>query len=96
MATTAVGASPAGFAAFSRAFVAVTAELVESAARRVVGEQRVRTARGNAWAAMCEDRARAQARAEMDVLVQTLVAKSLTEPATASRRSPTRRLPAPA
>jgi hypothetical protein len=33
---------------------------------RVLGEERLGTAQGNAWAAICADRERAQARAEAD------------------------------
>jgi hypothetical protein len=36
---------------------------------RVLGEQRLGTAQGNAWAAICADRERAQARAEADRLI---------------------------
>jgi hypothetical protein len=36
---------------------------------RVLGEERLGTAQGNAWAAMCADRERAQARAEADRLI---------------------------
>ncbi|MBB4765413.1 hypothetical protein ACFQFC_14485 [Amorphoplanes digitatis] len=64
-----------GFAAVSRAVVAVAADLVADVERRVVGDANVRTAQGNAWAAMCADRARAQARADVDALVATLAAR---------------------
>jgi hypothetical protein len=36
---------------------------------RVLGEERLGSARGNAWAAICADRERAQARAEADRLI---------------------------
>jgi hypothetical protein len=36
---------------------------------RVLGEERLGTAQGNAWAAICADRERAQARAETDRLI---------------------------
>ena len=36
---------------------------------RVLGEERLGTAQGNAWAAICADRERAQARAEADRLI---------------------------
>jgi hypothetical protein len=36
---------------------------------RVLGEERLGTAQGNAWAAVCEDRRRAQERAEMTRLM---------------------------
>jgi hypothetical protein len=64
-----------GFAAVSRAVVAAAADLVAEVERRVVGDGNVRTAQGNAWAAICADRARAQARADMDVMVATLTAR---------------------
>jgi hypothetical protein len=66
--------APAGFAAISRAVVAAAAELVGTVERAVIGDANVRTARGNAWDAICADRARAQARDEMDQLVRTLLA----------------------
>lgn len=40
----------------------------------MVGEENVRTAQRNAWAAICADRARAQARADMDAMVAALTA----------------------
>jgi hypothetical protein len=54
--------------------VSAAAELVGSLERAMVGEAKVRTARGNAWDAICADRARAQARAEMQQLVRALMA----------------------
>ena len=70
----AVATPPTGFAAISRAVVAAAADLVGSVERAVVGEQKIRTARDNAWDAMCADRARAQARDEMDALVRAILA----------------------
>ena len=61
-----------GFVAVSRAVVAAAAGLAAEVERRVLGDEHVRTAQGNAWEAICADRARAQARAEMDALVATL------------------------
>ena len=72
-----------GFVAVSRAVVAAAADLVAEVERRVVGDERVRTAQGNAWAAICADRARAEARAEMDAMVAALT--------TETRRRPVRR-----
>jgi hypothetical protein len=100
-------APPAGLAAISRAVVSAAAELVVSVERAVVGEDNVRTARGNAWAAIQADRARAQARDEMDALVRALLttgprtagAAPATTPrstATAERTSPDREKPASA
>ena len=71
---TAVATRPTGFAAFSRAVVAAAADLVETVERAVVAEHKIRTARDNAWDALCADRARAQARDEMDALVRSIVA----------------------
>src|SRR3982751_1560505 len=71
---TAVATPSTGFAGFSRAFVAVAADLVGTVERAVVGEQKIRTARGNAWDALCADRARAQARDELDALVRAMLA----------------------
>jgi hypothetical protein len=63
-----------GFVAVSRTVVAAAADLAAQVERRVRGDEKVRTAQGNAWAAICEDRARAQARADMDVMVAALAA----------------------
>lgn len=73
---TAAGVQHSGVAALSRAVVAAAADLVTSLERAMVGEHKVRTARGNAWDALQADRARAQARQEMDQLVRALVAGS--------------------
>ena len=75
MATSAqAGAQPSGLVEISRSVVSAAAELVGSLERAMVGEAKVRTARGNAWDAICADRARAQARAEMQQLVRALMA----------------------
>ena len=63
-----------GFVAVSRAVVAAAADLAAGVERRVLGDEKVRTAQGNAWEAICADRARAQARADMDVMVAALAA----------------------
>ena len=42
---------------------------------RVLGEDRLRTARGNAWEAVCADRERAQERDEISRLLATDTAK---------------------
>ncbi len=87
---TAVGARSSGLAALSRAVVSAAAELAASVERAVVGDDRVRTARGNAYAAICADKARAQARDEMDALVRALLADSprpVLQPARTSGRS---------
>ena len=66
-------ATPNGLAAVSRAVVAAAAELAASVERAVTGD--VRTARGNAYEAICADRARERARHEMDALVRALLAE---------------------
>ena len=58
-------ASPAGFAAVSRAVVSVAADLVTGVQRAVVGPTHVRTARDHAWDAILADRARNQAREDL-------------------------------
>lgn len=73
---TALDVQPSGVAAISRAVVAAAADFVVSVERAVVGESKVRTARSNAWEAIQADRARAQAREEMDQMVRTLLANS--------------------
>lgn len=70
----AAGADSHGLVAVSRAVVAAAAELAATVERAVVGDDRVRTARGNAYDAICADRARARARDEMDALVRSLLA----------------------
>jgi uncharacterized lipoprotein YmbA len=67
---------PAALAAVSRAVVAAAADLVTNVQRVVVGPEKVRTARDNAWDAMLADRARNQARAELTREVAELVASS--------------------
>ena len=76
-----------GFVAVSRAVVAAAADLVAEVERRVVGDERVRTAQGNAWAAICADRARAQARAEMDAMVAALTAEAHRRPVSRGQRA---------
>ena len=76
MAMTAPGTPPAGFAAVSRAVVSAAADLVAGMERAMAGEGRVRTAQSNAWDAVLADRARAQARVEVDQLVASLVARA--------------------
>ncbi|MFK3982168.1 hypothetical protein ACI2K4_17540 [Micromonospora sp. NPDC050397] len=57
-----------------RAVAAVAIGVVHSVERAVVGDGRVRTARGNAWAAICADRDRAHQRAEVRAMVAALTA----------------------
>ena len=62
-----------GFAALSRALVSAAAEVAAGVERAMVGPEKVRTARSNAWDAMLADQARAQARADMDRKVAALL-----------------------
>jgi hypothetical protein len=71
---TAEGTQPAGIVAVSRAVVSAAAELVAGVERAVVGDDKVRTAQSNAWDAIQADRARAQARDEMNEVVAALLA----------------------
>ena len=84
----ATATEPAGIAAISRAVVSAAAEFVVSVERAVVGESKVRTARGNAWDAVQADRARAQARDEVAALVRTLLANGARTDAAASQPAP--------
>jgi len=72
-----------GIVAISRAFFSVAAEVAAGVERAVVGTGNVRTAQSNAWDAICADRARAQARADMDRTVAALLKKG---PRTKRRR----------
>ncbi|MFF5172138.1 hypothetical protein ACFY3U_05840 [Micromonospora sp. NPDC000089] len=58
----------------SRGVASLAVGIVHTLERAVAGEGRVRTARGNAWEAVCADRARAERRAELDRLVAELAA----------------------
>lgn len=61
-----------GFVAVSRAVVSYAAEMLAGVERRMIGDDNVRTAQSNAWDAICADRARAQARADMEAMVVAL------------------------
>ncbi len=73
MATT---ATATGFTTIPRTVLSMAAGVVFTVARAVQGEKAVRTARGNAWDAVCADRDRARHRAEMRRLVADLAAAS--------------------
>jgi hypothetical protein len=49
-----------------RAVIGATAGLLFRVGRSVLGESRLPTAQGNAWAAVCADRQRAQERADLE------------------------------
>ncbi|MFG3704364.1 hypothetical protein ACGF7U_06460 [Micromonospora sp. NPDC047670] len=63
-----------GLTTLSRTVASLAVGVVHTLERAVVGEARMRTARGNAWEAVCADRARAEQRAELDRLVAELAA----------------------
>ncbi|RKN51305.1 hypothetical protein [Micromonospora endolithica] len=63
-----------GLTTLSRTVASLAVGVVHTLERAVVGEARMRTARGNAWEAVCADRARADQRAELDRLVAELAA----------------------
>jgi hypothetical protein len=48
-----------GIVAIPRTVLSVAFGVIDTVERAVVGDARVRTARGNAWEAVCADRARA-------------------------------------
>ncbi|MFU8854249.1 hypothetical protein ACNAW0_25165 [Micromonospora sp. SL1-18] len=63
-----------GFTTISRTVASLAAGVVHTLERAVIGDARMRTARGNAWEAVCADRARAAQREELDRLVAELAA----------------------
>ncbi|MFC3500388.1 hypothetical protein ACFOOK_05320 [Micromonospora krabiensis] len=63
-----------GLTTISRTVASLAVGVVHTLERAVVGEGRMRTARGNAWEAVCADRARADRRAELDRMVAQLAA----------------------
>jgi hypothetical protein len=56
-----------------RAVIATAADLIYRVGRSVLGDERVPTAQGNAWAAVCADRKRASERAEVMRWLETSV-----------------------
>ncbi|MET8279189.1 hypothetical protein [Micromonospora sp. NPDC005174] len=66
--------SSIGLTTISRTMASLAVGVVHTLERAVVGDGRMRTARGNAWEAVCADRARADRRAELDRLVSELTA----------------------
>ncbi|MEV1287592.1 hypothetical protein [Micromonospora sp. NPDC049679] len=69
------------FTDIPRAVLSIAAEVVHTVERAVVGDARVRTARGNAWEAVCADRARAHQRDEIRRIVSALAATRIDTPA---------------
>ncbi|MFC6020328.1 hypothetical protein ACFP2T_29675 [Plantactinospora solaniradicis] len=74
-----------------RAVLSVAVGVVHSVERAMIGDARIRTARGNAWEAICADRDRAHRRDEIRALVASLAATPPVRPAaivTASTAEP--------
>ncbi|MBQ1050318.1 hypothetical protein KBX50_17805 [Micromonospora sp. C51] len=63
-----------GLTTISRTVASLAVGVVHTLERAVIGPDRIRTASGNAWEAVCADRARADQRAELDRLVAELTA----------------------
>ncbi|MGC1212513.1 MAG: hypothetical protein WA890_14730 [Micromonospora sp.] len=68
------GPNSIGLTTISRTVASLAVGVVHTLERAVVGDARMRTARGNAWEAVCADRARAEQRRELDRLVAELAA----------------------
>ncbi|KXK61405.1 hypothetical protein AWW66_13940 [Micromonospora rosaria] len=79
--------NPIGLTTVSRTVASLAAGMVHTVERAVVGEARIRTAQGNAWEAVCADRARADRRAELDRMVAELAA-ARADRATTPQRQP--------
>ncbi|BCJ63313.1 hypothetical protein [Polymorphospora rubra] len=75
---TAERGTPIGLLSIPRAVLSIATGVVDTVERAMVGEARIRTARGNAWAAVCADRERANQRAEIQRLVAALNATGRT------------------
>ncbi|MEU8314007.1 hypothetical protein [Micromonospora sp. NPDC049033] len=63
-----------GLTTISRTVASLAVGVVDTLERAVAGDGRTRTARGNAWEAVCADRARAEQRRELERLVAELTA----------------------
>ncbi|MBF5031358.1 MULTISPECIES: hypothetical protein [unclassified Micromonospora] len=63
-----------GLTTISRTVASLAVGVVDTLERAVAGDGRARTARGNAWEAVCADRARAAQRRELERLVAELAA----------------------
>ncbi|MDG4805264.1 hypothetical protein O7634_00640 [Micromonospora sp. WMMD1120] len=77
-----------GLTTISRTVASLAVGVVHTVERAVVGEGRMRTARGNAWEAVCADRARADQRAELNRLVAELTAARAADRRAAWERQP--------
>lgn len=69
-----------GLTTISRTVASLAVGVVHTLERAVVGEAHMRTARGNAWEAVCADRAKADRRAELERLVAELTATRASRP----------------
>ncbi|PZG22747.1 hypothetical protein C1I95_04855 [Micromonospora craterilacus] len=63
-----------GLTTISRTVASLAVGVVQTLERAVVGPARMRTAQGNAWEAICADRARADQRVALERLVAELAA----------------------
>ncbi|MGC4895942.1 hypothetical protein [Micromonospora sp. DT31] len=63
-----------GLTTISRTVASLAVGVVHTLERTVAGDGRMRTAQGNAWEAVCADRARAAQRRELERLVAELAA----------------------
>ncbi|MCZ7428299.1 hypothetical protein O7607_21390 [Micromonospora sp. WMMA1949] len=63
-----------GLTTISRTVASLAVGVVHTLERATAGDGRMRTARGNAWEAVCADRARAAHRRELERLVAELTA----------------------
>ncbi|MBU8856120.1 hypothetical protein ACFFKH_19405 [Micromonospora marina] len=63
-----------GLTTISRTVASLAVGVVHTLERAAAGDGRMRTARGNAWEAVCADRARAAQRRELERLVAELAA----------------------
>jgi hypothetical protein len=69
----------------SRAVASVAVGVVHTVERAMVGDARIRTARGNAWEAICADRERAHQREEIRRMIAALGAATTPAPAAESQ-----------
>jgi hypothetical protein len=84
MSTTEPGSTTIDLTTISRAVASVAVGVVHTVERAMVGDAHVRTARGNAWEAICADRERAHQREEIRRMIATLTAA----PAKPTKRQP--------
>jgi hypothetical protein len=67
---------PSGLVEIPRSVLSMAVGMIDTVERAVVGDARVRTARRNAWEAICADRARALHHDEVRRLVSQLTVGS--------------------